>query len=137
MSQWIHQAVERLIHEVGVQGQVHKILQEWLEHTENLALSELKRLVKDERRGPLTYNHYYTDNVQNARLDTQKTAVKNAVNLVAQHDWHGKLHISNIQNEIERFVSAIGSRITVDMDDQACNEATTELNAYYKVKILQ
>ncbi|KAH7115498.1 hypothetical protein B0J13DRAFT_459625, partial [Dactylonectria estremocensis] len=35
--------------------------------------------------------------------------------------------------EIEKFVSALQSRITVNMDEQACNEALTELHAYYKV----
>lgn len=129
-------AIDRLIHEENLRGEIRTILQEWLENTERLALRELEHLVEDERRGPLTYNHYYTDNVQKARLDSQKSAVKNAVNLVAEHDRNGKLHISNIQSEIERFVSAIGSRITVDMDDQACNEAVTELDAYYKVKML-
>jgi hypothetical protein len=96
-------------------------------------LEELSKLIEDERRSPLTYNHYYTDNIQKARLDTQKTAVKNAVSLVASEDWHGKLHISNVQNDIDRFVSSIGSRITVDMDKQACHEAKTELDSYYKV----
>ncbi|KAL7795108.1 P-loop containing nucleoside triphosphate hydrolase protein [Trichoderma ceciliae] len=131
VSQWIQLAVERLIPSESMRGQIHAMLQEWLENTEKLALEELRKLIEDERRSPLTYNHYYTDNVQKARLDAQRKAVQNAVR--AEHDSQGKLHISNITIDIERFVSAIGSRITVDMDEQACNEAITELHAYYKV----
>ncbi|KAL6810068.1 P-loop containing nucleoside triphosphate hydrolase protein [Trichoderma sp. SZMC 28015] len=131
VSEWIQLAVERLIPEESMRAQVHSILQQWLEETEKNALGELEKLIKDERRSPLTYNHYYTDNVQKARLDAQKKAVENAVS--AERDNHGKLHVSNVQVDIQKFIAAIGSRITVDMDEQACHEAITELDAYYKV----
>ncbi|EHK19640.1 uncharacterized protein TRIVIDRAFT_156714 [Trichoderma virens Gv29-8] len=131
VSEWIQLAVERLIPEESMRTQVHAMLQEWLEDIEKNALGELEKLVQDERRSPLTYNHYYTDNVQKARLDAQKRAVEKAVS--AERDSHGKLHISNVQVDIQKFIAAIGSRITVDMDEQACNEAITELDAYYKV----
>ncbi|KKO99711.1 interferon-induced GTP-binding protein Mx2 [Trichoderma harzianum] len=131
VSEWIQLAVERLIPEESMRAQVHSILQQWLEETEKNALGELEKLVEDERRSPLTYNHYYTDNVQKARLDAQKKAVENAVS--AERDNHGKLHVSNVQVDIQKFIAAIGSRITVDMDEQACHEAITELDAYYKV----
>ncbi|KAF3066704.1 Interferon-induced GTP-binding protein Mx1 [Trichoderma lentiforme] len=131
VSEWIQLAVEKLIPEESMRAQVHSILQQWLEETEKNALGELEKLIKDERRSPLTYNHYYTDNVQKARLDAQKKAVENAVS--AERDNHGKLHVSNVQVDIQKFIAAIGSRITVDMDEQACHEAITELDAYYKV----
>lgn len=115
-----------------MRAQIHSILQQWLEETEKNALGELEKLVEDERRSPLTYNHYYTDNVQKARLDAQKKAVENAVS--AERDVHGKLHVSNVHVDIQKFIAAIGSRITVDMDEQACHEAITELDAYYKVR---
>ncbi|RFU80662.1 interferon-induced gtp-binding mx [Trichoderma arundinaceum] len=133
VSQWLRLAVERLIQEESMRNEIHGILEEWLETTEDLALEELERLIEDERRAPLTYNHYYTDNVQKSRLDAQKKAVRKAIN--AEHDYRGQLHINNITDDIERFVSAIGSRVTVDMDEQACEEAITKLHAYYKVSM--
>jgi hypothetical protein len=96
-------------------------------------LEELNKLLEDERRSPLTYNHYYTDNIQKARGDMQKAAVRNATNLAKEQDWNGKLHINNDAWNIERFVLAVESRIVVDMDEQACKEALTQLKAYYKV----
>ncbi|KAF5120275.1 Interferon-induced GTP-binding protein Mx [Metarhizium anisopliae] len=131
--QWIDQAVARLIPEERLRFEVKSILQDWLDTAEQLALAELEKLTEDEKGSPLTYNHYYTDNVQKSRLDAQKTAVRTAIAQVTEQDWHGKLHISNHQDDIDRFVSAIESRITVDMDEQACKEALTELDAYYKV----
>ncbi|KAI3399279.1 hypothetical protein diail_7233 [Diaporthe ilicicola] len=135
VAQWIHRATETVIQEERLRGEVSTILQDWLEQIQGLAMGELAKLLEDERRGPLTYNHYYTDNVQKSRLDAQRAAIRHAIDLVTTHDWNGKLHISNIHNDIEKFVSAINSRITVDMDEQACNEAVTELNAYYKVAL--
>ncbi|POR34376.1 Interferon-induced GTP-binding protein Mx-like protein, partial [Tolypocladium paradoxum] len=133
VSKWTRCAVRNLIHEEKLRGEVGTILEDWLENTEQLALQELANLIEDERRSPLTYNHYYTDNVPNSRLDNQRTAVENAIRPVTAQDWNGKLHISNNQYDVEKFMSAIGSKITVDMDEQTCNEAMTQLDAYYKV----
>lgn len=109
------------------------ILCAWLDKAKQLALAELSNLVDDERRSPLTYNHYYTDNVQKSRLASERATFRKAIALVTEENWHGKLHISNHPDSIENFVSAIEARITVDMDEQACNESLTQLNAYYKV----
>lgn len=53
---------------------------------------------------------------------------------MTKEDRHGKLHISNHPEDINGFVAAIESKITVDMDEQACKEALIELHAYYKVR---
>ncbi|KAL7929824.1 P-loop containing nucleoside triphosphate hydrolase protein [Trichoderma chlorosporum] len=131
VSEWIQLAVVKLIPEEDMRAQIHSMLQERLEDTEKNALEELEKLLQDERRGPSTYNHYYTDNVQKARLNERKKAVENAV--CTERDVNGKLHISNVPVDIQHFITKVGSRITVDMDEQACNEAITELHAYYKV----
>ncbi|EJP61428.1 dynamin GTPase, putative [Beauveria bassiana ARSEF 2860] len=132
--QWVELAVKRLIPEEKLRGEVRSILQDWLENGEAEALAELRKLIDDEQGSPMTYNHYYTDNVQKSRLDAQKVAMRSAVNEVTQHEWGGKLHISNHQDDINRFMSAIEARITVDMDEQACKEALTELESYYKAR---
>ncbi|KAK8140682.1 hypothetical protein G3M48_002741, partial [Beauveria asiatica] len=110
--QWVELAVKRLIPEEKLRGEVRLILQDWLENGEAEALAELRKLIHDEQGGPMTYNHYYTDNVQKSRLDAQKAAMRSAVNEVAEHEWGGKLHISNHQDDINRFLSAMEARIT-------------------------
>jgi hypothetical protein len=132
ISQWTEKAVKNVIREDedGLRREVGSILQDSLDHCEKLALEELDKLLGDERRSPLTYNHYYyTDNIQKSKSDIQKAAVRNAINLAKAEDWNGKLHISNDTGEIKR----VESRIIVDMDEQACKEALTQLKAYYKV----
>ena len=108
-----------------------------LEHAllknKNRAEEELLRLCKDEKQQPITYNHYYTDNVQNARQDSTRKLVKRAMNEVSSQDWNGKLHVSNNSVDAEKLLVSLQKRIVVDMDAQACTEALAGLSAYYKV----
>ncbi|KAJ6785558.1 hypothetical protein PWT90_06970 [Aphanocladium album] len=130
--QWVEHATKNVILEDHLRCEVSKVLANTLEEAKESATAELDRLLRDERQSPMTYNHYYTDNVQKARLDEQKAAVRSAIALVTQEDHHGRLHISNHADDIERFITAIQSRITFDMDESACKEALTQLEAYYK-----
>jgi len=43
-----------------------------LEEARKLAQDELQKILSDEKKQPITYNHYYTDNIQNAREDSLK-----------------------------------------------------------------
>ncbi|XWX00434.1 hypothetical protein V2A60_008454 [Cordyceps javanica] len=130
---WVENAVQTLITEERLQAEIRQLLTNSLNKSKQLALEELDNLIRDERGSPMTYNHYYTDNVQKARLDSQKAAVRSAIDRVTREDHHGKLHISNQTGDIENFINAIQSRIIVDMDESACHEAFTQLEAYYKV----
>lgn len=134
VTQWIKLAVERLIVEDGMRDQIHMILIEWLENAETNALEELRRLVEDEQRTPLTYNHYYTDNVQKDRLDVAKMTMGRDIRAELKNQgtlsFDGKIGV-----DLEKVVVAVQAQITVDMDEQACNNAITELRSYYKVRI--
>lgn len=133
ISQWIQHACHRLINEDKLRLEIKAILNSWPIEAGKLARDELNKLIGDECSTPLTYNHYYTDNVQNDRRDDQRAALKEAINHVAEYDYDGRLHISNVEGDYNKFISAIESQIIVDMDKQACNEAYIELRAYYKV----
>ncbi|EHK49618.1 hypothetical protein TRIATDRAFT_50358 [Trichoderma atroviride IMI 206040] len=132
VAQWIQIAVERLIPDDSMRDQVHTILKDWLENAETNALGELGKLIEDEQRTPLTYNHYYTDNVQKARVDIEKKAMEKV--LRAELENHGySLRDGSFSVAKEKLIAAIGSNVTVDMDEQACNNAILELRSYYKV----
>ncbi|KAM0517737.1 hypothetical protein ACHAPE_004711 [Trichoderma viride] len=132
VTQWIKLAVERLIVKDSMRDQIHMILIEWLENTETSALGELERLIEDEQRAPLTYNHYYTDNVQKDRADIAKKAMGKEVRTELNNQGT-KYTDGTIGIELEKIVVAVQAHITVDMDEQACNNAITELRSYYKV----
>jgi len=134
VTEWTTLATGRLIHEDHVLHEIRLVYEEWIASAGKSALVELDKLLEDERRGPQTYNHYYTDNIQKGRFDGQKAAVRKAVNQCTA-DRNGKLHISNTPEDIDQFVQSIGGHIVVDMDEQACSDALSQLDAYYKVAL--
>ncbi|KAK0932876.1 hypothetical protein LTR29_015546 [Friedmanniomyces endolithicus] len=97
------------------------------------ALAELEVLIEDERHQPITYNHYYTDNVQKARQSDSQDLIKTIMRNAAEDDYGGALHVSNNSIDMQRLIKARQMRVIVDMDEQACAEARAGLNAYYKV----
>ena len=97
------------------------------------AEEELDRICQDKDEQPITYNHYYTDNVQNSRHETTRNLIKKALDEVSDQDYNKKLHISNTTVDAEKLLGALQRRVLIDMDEQACSEALAGLNAYYKV----
>ena len=103
-----------------------------LQKSKHAGDEELLRLCQDEKQQPITYNHYYTDNVQNARQESTRNLIKKAMNEASVNDWNGRLHISNNAVDAEKLLASVQKRIIVDMDVQACTEALAGLSAYYK-----
>jgi len=107
-----------------------------LEKVRSLANDELKKIISDEKKQPITYNHYYTDNIQNARKDSLKGLILKAVREAVKEDCNGQLLIRNTQDDSEKLLASLQERVVVNMDSQACAEALGGLNAYYKVRKL-
>jgi hypothetical protein len=96
------------------------------------AHEELERLLEDERSHPITYNHYYTDNIQKHREDSLKKALKRALyqdNGV--HHTSASVHLTT--QTVANIISKVRSDCMADMDKQACREALEGMKAYYKV----
>lgn len=49
------------------------------------------------------------------------------------HEWNGKPHISNNAVDRQKLLAALQRRVNVDMDLQACKEALTGFDTYYKM----
>ncbi|KAK0871010.1 hypothetical protein LTR87_013059 [Friedmanniomyces endolithicus] len=94
---------------------------------------ELLKLCEDEAQQPITYNHYYTDNVQKARQASTRKWIKKAMKDASIEYYNGKLHISNTAADGEKLLTALQRQILIDMDDQACSEVLAGFSAYYKV----
>jgi Zn-finger nucleic acid-binding protein len=126
-------ALDHLVQEEGVRWEVLQLILEPLDRGARAGRSELDKLLEDERQQPITYNHYYTDNIQKSRQDFLRNSKKKAMREATDHEWNGKLHISNNSVDGQKLLAALQRRINVDMDLQACEEALVGLNAYYKV----
>ncbi|KAK0860499.1 hypothetical protein LTR87_017283 [Friedmanniomyces endolithicus] len=97
------------------------------------ASAELEVLIEDERQQPITFNHYYTDNVQKARQSDSQDLISTVIQDAANNDYGGALHTSNNGIDMQRLIKALQRRVIVDIDKQACAEARAGLDAYYKV----
>lgn len=99
------------------------------------AEEELSKLWADEQEHPITYNHYYTNNVQKSRLDATQDLIERALENVdgVDEDALGGEAISNMNVDI--LIDALRSNVVVDVDEQACSEALDELESYYEVAL--
>ena len=126
-----------MIKDESVRVEILETAAAMLQAKRTAAKDELSRLWSDEKLHPITYNHYYTDNIQNARQDSVRKLVKKAMNETTNYDWNGKLHVSNTSLDAAKLLASLQNRILVDMDAQACSEALAGLHAYYKVSSSQ
>lgn len=95
------------------------------------ALDELVKICDDEEMQPITYNHYFTDNLQKARQNSMKHQIEKVLNQT-MNSW-GNLHVSNTSGDRAMLLSSLQKQIEVNIDQQACDEAFTALSSYYKV----
>ncbi|KAK3700512.1 hypothetical protein LTR37_015913 [Vermiconidia calcicola] len=118
---------ERIV--MAVKEQVDQRLANYMSNAE----AELATLLDDENQQPITYNHYYTDNVQKSRQADARKLISDIMQETAADEWNGALHISNNGVDVKKLINALQQRVEVDMDEQACTEARAGLDAYCKV----
>ncbi|KAJ5640301.1 Dynamin [Penicillium longicatenatum] len=133
IKEFVRQALRFVVKDAGVHDKLHKNIMAAVNKNTGDAHEELAKLIQDERGHPITYNHYYTDNIQKARHDEAKESIRTSVRKAAESDWGGNVHFSNNTHEMNRMILALQKRVEVNMVDRACSEALTDLNAYYKV----
>lgn len=124
---------EHITDEERISLEIKRQVNEQLTTQMNQAEKELEVLVDDEHQQPITYNHYYTDNVQKARQDASQKLINNIVKDTAEDDFHGAIHTKKNNINVERLANALQKHVNVDMDEQACCEVRAGLDAYYKV----
>ncbi|QKX57599.1 uncharacterized protein TRUGW13939_04717 [Talaromyces rugulosus] len=111
-----------LIMEPRVQDEVKQIILSILKNNIAAAMEELRKICEDEKFQPLTYNHYFTDNIQKDRLQDVREYIEKA-----------RLDDNPCQDQSNLKQKLTGHVAEVDMRKQACKEAQSALNAYYNV----
>lgn len=134
VGDFMRAALEHVIKEESVRWEISQLIFKSLGLDAKAGRNELDRLLEDEKQQPITYNHYYTDNIQKSRQDFLRNSIEKAMREATDHEWNGKLHISNNTVDGQKLLASLQRRINVDMDLQACEEALAGLNAYYKVR---
>lgn len=130
-------ALAFVIKDENARDNIRRHITATLDGNAKCALDELSKLIEDEAGCPITYNHYYTDNVQNARNNRSKQDTGTSLKSTIQHEWKGRSQLINSPDEINRLVASIQNHaVIVDMEELACYEAQIDLDAYYKVNFL-
>jgi hypothetical protein len=135
VNQFVSAAVGHIIIDDQVRSAVTRRVQQALDTSLGKANEELRNILSDEQAHPITYNHYYTDNIQKAREDASRKGLQVSMDHAVATEWKGKLHISNTPMDLMKLCSSLKSRVIVDMTEQACEESLAALNAYYKVRL--
>lgn len=90
---------------------------------------KLDELLEPHQKGhPITYNHYFTENIQNMRRKFLENDLRGRL---GKHFGSARVTIS--QAEIQPLASSLASLNVADADDFACSEILLGAEAYYKV----
>lgn len=125
--EFVENATAHLEMEEHVLAEIQDIMKAKLEENREEAEKEMDKLKQDEQRQPITYNHYYTDNVQKSRLNMFQKLINQAKDkLKGDGDTRNSMSLDFVANSLRK-------NLIVNMDEQACSEALAGLDAYYKV----
>lgn len=134
VDKFVRAALDHVIVDDQVRSGVKRRVRQALDASLEKARDELRSILSDEDAQPITYNHYYTDNIQNARADAARRSLQVFMDHAIANERNGKLHVSNTQVDLQKLCSSLKNRVVVDMTEQACEESLAALNAYYKVR---
>lgn len=102
-------------------------------------MQKLENLLQSYRvRNPITYNHYFTENVQNLRKKRLQDRIQ--VQLCKHFGWpegefesYAKGGLGQI--DLIKFVAGVSSENDADMDKFACTEIVDYMEAYFKARL--
>jgi hypothetical protein len=123
VSSFLQAASNSVIKEVEVRQNVQDYIERSFRANLQHAIDELNSLLQDEERQPITYNHYFAENVAKARSDQLKRQVKDSMAKATGKDSRGHTISSTVQDRVTPG----------DLTEQACFEAQNDIAAYYKV----
>jgi hypothetical protein len=133
VTQYLSSVINSILEDVTVREKVWKNVKIALDKNIEASHEELGKLLQDEQGHPITYNHYYTDNIQEARHEGAKEHLEQAVRNAILPNILRSSNSPGTQVDISRLVDSLQTRIEINMVDRACSEALIDLDAYYKV----
>jgi GTPase SAR1 family protein len=91
----------------------------------------LQRLFLDRKRHPITYNHYYTETLQDVRTSRQEREIELRIRrfLKVSDDRFPDYNNASISG----LAKTLSTQSYKNMDDFACSELIDSMQAYYKV----
>ncbi len=99
---------------------------------------ELKGIIRDKSRHPITYNHYFTSTLQKSRQERFGVGLKSitakATVMVEKKTWEaGSGYVRKEYIDPKVLKDALDKRVEDDMDTVSAEEALESEMAYYKI----
>jgi GTPase SAR1 family protein len=89
-----------------------------------------------QRGHPITYNHYFTDNIQKAKAQHRENSLASKLwSFFGKNIEDKDTHVSPRPFDLQNLLEALSHETEADMDRYACSEAIDCMEAYYKVSL--
>lgn len=132
VTQFLNSVFKSVLKDITVRDKLWKDLKTAFDNNVESSHEELGKLLQDEQGHPITYNHYYIENIQKLRSENSKELLDSAVrNATWNYSYNARGEI--IFSSVDKLVGLLHNNIEVNMVGRACSEALVDLNAYYKV----
>jgi len=122
--------------ETTSEGLLREVIDPAMERYADQLERKVAEILRPHQKGhPITYNHYFTETIQNARKEHAKRDQIRQLNVFFKiKPEKGSSYVDHHQGfYTEALLEALNQRTEADMDRYACSEAVDCMEAYYKV----
>lgn len=106
------------------------------DRSQNMAAKLIEIMTPYQKGHPITYNHYFTETIQNMREKRLEVEVTRRLNkLFGNQDITNLEELPSKKIKTASLITALTSRNEADMDLYASSEVLDCMQAYYKVEI--
>ena len=124
-----------IVDDKSLEGLLRHVINPKFDELEASLRSKVDELLEPQRKGhPITYNHYFTDNVQKARDSHFRRSMKKKLRELFPSPIFNQSRQETHTFDIDELAGALATRTEADMEKFACSEATDCMVAYYKVR---
>ena len=128
--------LERLLDVLTDEETFEALFTHWIDHSLTARLDRanerLDRLLIDQERHAITYNHYYTEALQTLREERQVKRLTDKIQGFMRSTSESAWEFKDAYNAT-RLARSLANQHDSDMDDFACSELLDSLRAFYKV----
>ncbi|ERF76872.1 hypothetical protein EPUS_02583 [Endocarpon pusillum Z07020] len=117
------------------QGLLRYIINPKMDALQHDLEAKVDSILEPHKRGhPITYNHYFTDNIQKAKAQHRKDSLIEQLGSFFGVDFErGKIKVKEHSFDVKSLLDHLAQGPETDMDRYACSEAIDCMQAYYKV----
>ncbi|KAI0098347.1 putative dynamin GTPase [Hypoxylon sp. NC0597] len=130
ITAWVHSALHATIMEENVRSYVKTLCNDGLVEMKKLAMEELRKLIDDEEKQPVSYNHAYTNLIDRPQDETDPAAVmaeqacnEGIISLSSYYEIERKTFVDNVCRQV------IERHLLSRLPDIFCPKVVTELSS--------